>query len=248
MFLKNDDNRVIAELRFEVGSGQFGAGEFTHDDRCGLYRMLKLIPREFLKVDIRYTNVGYNEFIPLTIYRKHQMDIQAALSDSEELHSHGDELKPASKMLFVAPSNDKSPDDGVLTYSTVETLFDLANIPDRTVVLFRNDQTQTLKCVCDNSVLFDLELRVLTGLPETDYNADFESAVWSLDKVAYLPFLSELRLATEIEDQRAANQMTAYDREKVGYTRKSGAVKAHANFEAVVAEGEGEKADDSEVD
>lgn len=248
MFLRNDNGRILAELKFEVGSGKLGTQEFQLDDRASLFRMLKLIPREFLKVDIRYTSVGYDQFIPLTVYRKHQMDIQAALSDSEEMRSQNVDAKPASKMLFVAPANDKSPDDGVLTYSTVEKIFDLSGVPDRTVVLFREDQAPMLKCLCDNTALFDLELRVLTGLPETDYSANFDSAVWSLDKVAYLPFLSELRLATEIENQLAANEMTAYDREKASYTRKSGTVKAHSKFETVVPEGEGAAADDSEVD
>lgn len=248
MQIRSQNGKMIAEIRFETGSGEFGTGKMTPADNAFLYRALKLIPREYLKVDIRYFGVGYDEFVPLTTYRKHQMDIQAALSDHEESEKQTGTQKTPSKMLFVCPAGEQSPDDGVLTFSTIEKILDVSAIPDRGVVLFRQDQIAILKCLCENTILFDLELRVLTGVPETDYSADFESATWSLEKVAYLPFLSELRLATEIGEQLAASEMTDYDKEKATYTRKSGRVKEHAKFEIVVPEGEGVTSDDSEVD
>lgn len=250
MQIKSQKGKIIAEIKFEVGSGEFGTGRLSSSDNSFLFRALKLIPREYLKADIRYFNIGFEEFIPLTTYRKHQMDIQAALSDHEEAEKQlgHDKPKEASKMLFVCPASEHSPDDGVLVFSSIEKILDVATVPDRGVILFRPDQIAILKCLCDNTTLFDLELRVLTGMPETDYSADFESAVWSLDKVAYLPFLSELRLATEIGEQLAASEMTDYDKEKASYTRKSGKVKEHAKYEIVVPEGETAEADDSEVD
>lgn len=248
MFIRDKKGRIIAELRFAAGeNGDANRTDKTKPAQSPLFRTLKVLPREILKVDVRYIGLGFEEFVPLTQYQGYLMDIQAALADHEDAQlSNSKETKEASKMLFVAPISENTPDDGVLLYSTVESLFDLAAIPDRTVVLFRPDQTPMIKCLCDNPTLFDIELRALTGIPETDYSTEFDSVTWSLDRVAYLPFLSELRLASEIGAQLEVETQTDYDREKAVYTRKTGLVKEHKGF-LLPSEGEDNPADDSEV-
>lgn len=177
------------------------------------------------------------------------MDIQSALSDHDEQASAEAGREPkVEKMIFVAPISDTSPDDGVLSYSTVENLFDLDKVPERSVVRFRPDQMEMLKCVCDNATLFGMELRAMTGIPETDYSSDFDSVTWSLDRVAYLPFLSELRLAAEMDDQMKAIDETAHDRERASYVRKSGKIKEHANFEVHDPESSSLSTDDSAIE
>lgn len=247
MYLKNSAGRIIAELRFREGVRHVKDRDATVN--ASIFSVMRSIPREFLQVDVRYFGIGFDSFIPLSSFKGINMDIQAALRDTgnEPIETPAPVDQPR-KMLFVSPSADKSPDDGVLTYSTLETVFDIADIPERSVITFRPDQLPLLRCLCDNDSLFGLELRALTGLPETDYSADFDNAVWALDKVAYVPFISELRLASELDSQLQAQNETGYDRERVAYTRKSGEVKEHSNFKVatplgIAAEGE----DDEEM-
>lgn len=242
MFLRDKRGRIIAQLRFQEGTRL--TGEQSNESNAELFRTMKFIPRNIMRVDVQYFGLGDQTFQPLNEFRRRTMDITAALADMEvEVEKASNEGKVKQpKMLFVGPAAAASPDDGVLTYSTIETLFDVANIPERSVVLFRDDQTPVLKCLCENEALFGIEMRVLSGLPDTDYSVDFESASWALEKVAYIPFLSELRLAADMEQQLAAQNSTTYDREKAAYTRKTGEVKEHRNFEViqsahVVAEG-----------
>lgn len=234
MFFRNKQGRIIAQIR--LGEGTDSTFETRSACNAEVFRTLKYIPRNFMKVDVQYFGIGDETFKPLNEPRRRIMDIQAALADIEE-QEQATRVTPAADavMLFVGPASDKSPDDGILVYSTVETVFDIAKVPERSVVLFRPDQIGLLKCLCENEVLFGLELRVLTGLPEVDYSPDFDNATWALEKVAYLPFLSELRLAAELDDQLKAQNSTVYDREKATYTRKTGAVKEHTNFEVMKA-------------
>lgn len=248
MFLYSTKGKVIAELKFTEGLFNRSLGAQGKGESSALFRALKSIPREYLHVDVRYFGIGHDHFVPLTIYKGNTMDIEAALADHEVSLAEQQKEPRVGKMLFVAPASDKSPDDGVLTYSTIESVFDVAAVPDRSVVIFRADQIAMLKCFCENEGLFGLEMRVLTGLPETDYTADFDNATWSLDRVSYLPFLSELRLASEMESQLSAINETAYDREKAGYTRKTGLVKEHTKFDKVTAnEPDADPADDSDL-
>lgn len=234
MFFRNKSGRIIAQVR--LGEGTDMTPETRGTSNAEVFRTLRFIPRNFLKVDVQYYGIGDETFKPLNEPRRRTMDIQSALADIEEKEQAD---KPAPNqdavMLFVGPASDKSPDDGILVYSTIEAVFDIAKVPERSVVLFRPDQAGLLKCLCENETLFGLELRVLTGLPEVDYSPDFDNATWALEKVAYLPFLSELRLAAELDDQLKAQNSTVYDREKATYTRKTGSVKEHTNFEVMKA-------------
>lgn len=247
MFVRNKAGRIIAQLRFQEGCAIDARG--NREMNAELFRAMKFIPRNIMKVDVQYFGIGREDFQPLNEPRRRIMDITAALSDAED-RNHSEIEKGASsprKMLFVAPATEKSPEDGVLTYSTVETLFDVARVAERSVILFRADQLPMLKCLAENEVLFDIELRVLTGLPATDYSADFDSTTWALEKVAYVPFLSELRLAAEMDAQLKAQNATAYDRERTSYTRKTGEVKEHKNFEVLPATIPSEGGDDEDI-
>lgn len=157
------------------------------------------------------------------------MDIENVV-ESYNKRSLANTKTEVSKTLFVAPSPDELPDDGVLEYVTVETIFDLKTVPDRSVVLVREEQLEMIRCIAENSTVFDLKFATLTGLPGANYSVSFDEATWAFDKVAYAPFISELRVAGEIESQLEAQNRTVHDVEREKYTRKTGEVKAHTNF------------------
>lgn len=246
MFIRDRGGRIIAQLRFQEGIDISANSRIELN--AELFRTMRFIPRNIMKVDVQYFGIGNENFQPLNQPRRRMMDISAALADAEEHTKTTENTEPSpEKMLFVAPATDKHPDDGVLMYCNIEKLFDVDKIEERSVILFREDQLPLLKCLCDNQSLFQLELRTLTGIPMTDYSPDFENTVWSLEKVAYVPFLSELRLAGELDAQLKAQNSTAYDREKASYTRKTGEVKEHTAFEVLRAGGASEGGDDEDV-
>lgn len=251
MIIRSAEGRIIAEIRFTEGVEGTGSGLLGVSSN--LFRALRFLPRNLVKIDVNYPSLNAKEFFPLNEYRRRSMDIAAALADMSETNDAADTSKTAksaddSKKLFVAPNPSTSPEDGVLDYSTIESVFDIERIADRVVVLFREDQIELLKCLCDNQVIFNVELTVLGGVPQVDYSADFENATWALKKVAYVPFISELRLAADLQAQLEAQNATAYDREKAGYTRKTGLVKEHKDFELLGSKVVPEGGDDEDVE
>lgn len=134
------------------------------------------------------------------------------------------------KTIYLAPSTDVPPDDGILAYVGFESIFDLAVIADRSVLLVRYDQLDMVKCCLDAAVYLEINFAVLTGLPGAEYSQSFEEVTWRLDKYAYAPFITELRLATDLAAQVSAQSGTVYDDEKARYTRKSGGVKPHTGY------------------
>lgn len=158
------------------------------------------------------------------------MNLDEVIAASETRHTPVKKVEPP-KTVFIAPYTEDLPDDGVLSYTTIESVYDLKSIPDRSVVMLRDDQTALMKCVADNRALFALELVTLTGLPAANYSASFDEVTWAFNKVAYAPFISELRLASEIADQLDSQNKTPYAREKEAYTRKTGEVKQMTAFD-----------------
>lgn len=158
------------------------------------------------------------------------MNLEDIVEAYDRKHGQKIGVDEVHKTLFVCPAGDELPSDGVLNYVTIETVFDLANVPDRSVVVIRPDQLGILKCVAENTTVFKLDVRVLTGLPGAAYGTEFEAATWAFEKVAYAPFISELRVASEIESQLAAQSQSQHDAEKERYSRKDGSVKEHRDF------------------
>jgi len=160
------------------------------------------------------------------------MNIDDALSDFESRVKNTTKSSgfQPDKVIFVAPSPDVIPDDGVLAYTTIESIFDIKNVPDRSVILIRPDQLEIISCISEHTTIFNIQLATLTGVPNADYSIAFDEATWRFDKVAYAPFISELRIAGEIEEQLAAQKRTLHDEEKLKYTRKTGEVKEHSDF------------------
>ena len=149
---------------------------------------------------------------------------QIALVDAIE---RKEETAEGVKTLFVAPSPETVPDDGVLGYVVMESIYDLGTVEPGSVVLVRPPLQPILKIVAENPLAFDRRLIVLSGLPGAEYTSSFDGATWNCDRVSYAALLADLndaRLRAEVE---AAALETRVEQERKGYTRANGSVKAH---------------------
>ena len=138
-----------------------------------------------------------------------------------------DEKSEGIETLFVAPSPETVPDDGVLGYVTMESVYDLGSAEPGSVMLVRPPLHSLLKIVAENPGAFGRRLIVLSGLPGAEYTSTFDGATWNCDRVSYAALLADLndaRMRTEVE---TAASETRIARERKGYTRADGSVKAH---------------------
>lgn len=130
--------------------------------------------------------------------------------------------------IFVAPLGVAVPDDGMLTYVTVDKFQDLLQHPAGTVVLFREDQGRLLAVLCQDSDVFERDVHAVYGLPGTEYPRWFEEATFAKPRVSYAPLISEIRTAREIEQVRsAAAPKTVAQREDERILTKTGEVRSH---------------------
>lgn len=135
------------------------------------------------------------------------------------------------KTVYLAPASDTVPDDGLLEYVTFESIYDFKTTPDRAVVMVRADQLDLIKCCIGAAVFLEVTFAVMQGVPASEYGQLFEEVTWRLDKFAYSPFVTELRLAIDLDNQVKAQTRSVYDDEKSRYTRKNGGVKEHKGFD-----------------
>lgn len=215
--IQTRSGRVVAKIEVGPSSGR----SVSIDSALGrtVLEVLRAVPLELMSVRVQYPTVS-----PLWVVLNsfhltdHKMNLEQFIND---------EVVPKSvvKTLFVAPLGAEIPDDGMLEYSSVEKVYDLSATPDRNVVLFSPAALPVLKCITENSVLFGLELRVLSGLPKTEYTSDFDSIVWNLERVAYSPLLNELRVQSDIEKQLESQSVFQHDDERKSFTRSNGSVK-----------------------
>lgn len=152
-----------------------------------------------------------------------QVAMQAAKKKSD---AHNAELR----QILVAPNPDKLPDDGMLQYVVVASVYDFKTLPDRSVALFDPAAFDVLKLAVENASLFGLSLQCLVGLPSSDYSVDFEGIVWPIEKIAYAPFISEMSLMLDVRLQEELASETTYDAERRQYVRDNGSVKRHDAF------------------
>lgn len=137
-----------------------------------------------------------------------------------------DDAKP-KKTVYVCPAPSELPNDGLLEYVAIASLYDLRDVADRAVITFAEREYPILKCAAQNQDLFELTMVVMLGVPRAEYGPMFDEFVWNLDRVAYSPFISELALSIESRENVEAANATAHDRERSTYVRSSGRVKEH---------------------
>lgn len=147
---------------------------------------------------------------------------------------------PTLPVIFVAPLGDQVPEDGVFSYTTVTDLSDIGAVAERSIVLFREDQNEQLAVLVKHATLFGRAVQTLFGVPGSQYSPWFEDATFSSERIAYGAFVAELRAASEVAAQQAANNRSGTKVESDRYTTANGKVR----FSETI----GTAGDDSDVD
>lgn len=142
-------------------------------------------------------------------------------------------------VVYVAPlPNGGVPDDGALTYSTVESLKDLfGDIRSGHCFLFSEspDSLSVLKVVNDNPNIVPFSAVRLEGLTSVEYSSSFMRDSWALHSEQYHSVLSSF--AERVQADHAAKKEVAmtstFHREKQARTRLSGNQRRHSAFDVV---------------
>lgn len=166
------------------------------------------------------------------------------------MHAHVDKAKEFPERL-ICPAGETVPEDGVVQFVTVETLADvLVERPANTVIMFRDDQHDLVKCLIEYSALFGCEPVILSGVPSVTYSGEFDKITWSVQRLAYHTIVNDL-----LEVQRRNRDMQSEikassvgERERASFTRKDGSVKEFRAFSMPPSLGRGDDAVDVEGD
>lgn len=219
----NDSNRVVAKYRI-VLSGYMSKTWYHSDDAAELLSALRRIPREFARIEVCYPNVtsGYVPFNNYCPREKLMLDIKEPIDSSVE--------ENASRTLYIAPVTETVPQDGILQYTTVESVSDILGTPTHHVVQFRPAQLKLIELFRDYGPTLGVEFKVITGLPEAEYNAAFDDATWAFERVAYVPFIADLVQAADVHAALKAEEQGSFGAERASFTRTDGSVKAHTRF------------------
>lgn len=154
--------------------------------------------------------------------RSAEMDLQR-----EYIKQNGLATTPELKKLLIAPAAEILPDDGILEYVQVVSVYDLKSLPPQAVAMFASDANELVKLISEHPSVFGVEPRVLAGIPGVEYTPDFDAASWNVEKVAYSPFISEIRLGQDIQERIAQESASLYDKERAQVERADGTVKPH---------------------
>lgn len=185
---------------------------------------LRNAPSEYVVVHAVYPQVS-QEVVHFN--RRDEMDLTKYVEDMESKGQPAEDVKT----LFVGPSTGELPDDGVLSYVTAESLYDLKDVPNRSVVLFHPSKYAHLALAAENTKLLGLRLLALSGIPGMEYTADYDRVTWNLERVAYHTLVNDIRVASEVEEALAAQNMSVHDREKAQFSRHDGSVKDMTKFD-----------------
>lgn len=132
------------------------------------------------------------------------------------------------QQLIVAPLGTSVPEDGLLTYVTVDTFKDILNTADNSVILFREDQAELLAILASNADALAVNLRALYGIPSTEYDRWFDSATFNVAKMSYAPTISAIREANVVNDLRVKEQpKSTHQNEVARRTRSDGSTRYH---------------------
>lgn len=213
------DGATIAEFTFCLPHRIERVGHIDSAYSRVLMETLRAIDSNSVRVMVSYPALGARKF-----FFNQQGSTQMNLAD--HVPAAAPQKEATQRKFFVAPLADKLPDDGMLQYYPVESVYDLTNAPDRCVLVFSVAAIPVLKCICENTVLFNVDMLYLSGVPGAEYTAAFDEAAWNLTRCAYAPLLSDLRHEVEVAAQVAAQNETVHDREKAHYTRANGSIKA----------------------
>lgn len=153
---------------------------------------------------------------------------QTAVSSGLIQTDNTDAQRAQYPTIFVAPLGTSLPEDGMLSYVTVDKFVDVLSHPAGTVVLFRKDQERLLSVLCVDADVFERDVHAVYGVPGVEYERWFEEATFSKPRISYAPLISEIRTSNEIEAAKSAAQpRTVAEREDARTLNKHGDVRTH---------------------
>lgn len=154
----------------------------------------------------------------------------------------------ASKLpsLFIGPLGSEMPEDGLLEYATFDTAIDLLSAAGHgkaVIMMVREDQQELVKVVCESDHVLGVNVFVMYGIPGSTYAPWFDEVTFSKEKVSYSPFVSELRIISDVTKAVEANrEKSTLEKEQTSYTKRNGTVKSIKPSQVSV----GEDIDDSD--
>lgn len=157
------------------------------------------------------------------------MDLVRALADHQIATKMKERQEAEFRIILICPANDVLPDDGFLTYNKAVDIKALLAAPDGSVLVFDEHNSRLMKMLVEFQDEFGCRVKVLEGVPHAEYSPWFNSVSWSQDKVSYAGLLSEMSIATSMEEA-SGGERSVYDKERKQYTNASGDVKVQDNF------------------
>jgi len=216
-----DEMGVIAHLEVHAALHPGGQVSVQATEARVLMGVLRNLPSDHFTVLATYPRIGTET--QLLNQRSISMDIASHLPVEETVEKE-------VKTFFVAPAPVEEPQDGILSYFNVSSIYDVAKAPERAVLTFAPDAYDILGVLSSNTRVFGLRLVVLQGVPGSEYIADFDKHSWNLEKASYHALVADIKFSVEQDEQLRAAQATVHDREKAQYTRADGSVKEFSNF------------------
>lgn len=148
---------------------------------------------------------------------------------------------------LLAPLPNVMPDDPSIKYCQVIDIASVQASPPQSVLLFAESDYELLEVIVDHPVLFGFNGMVLSGLPTANYDAQFESRTYTLERVAHATFVNEVIEYARVEAALKDENATSYERERAQYTKANGSVKPHTRHRSVGAADAVEPDDDVEA-
>lgn len=157
------------------------------------------------------------------------MDLLTTAKEMLDLQ-HEQEIGLDLKVLFVAPAPRELPEDQVLSYQVITSIYEFRDIEARSCVLIADDMFETVELVSQHPDKFGVRLVRIEGLPGANYSVGFDGAVWNTDRVSYNALISEINMVRDAEEASRIKDMSVHDVERQQYTRADGSVKDNTNF------------------
>lgn len=145
---------------------------------------------------------------------------------------------------MLAPLPQTVPEDGVLTFVTVETMADVISAPKHAILLFGEHSLELLEVCVAHPRIVGFNPFVLSGLPSANYSAQFESKTYPLERVAYVQLVNDVIERRRTESAVRDEKETPYEKERRQFVRADGSTK---ELRGVRIAGRPDETDDSQI-
>lgn len=236
-----DENKNVVAIVTISGPAKRHAHDVLINNSHDCRRVLEFAKN--LPFDLALATVTYSD-LKKTVVLNIPQNIKDSCMDLSHLFAKRLIAEAELPRRLIAPLPSLVPEDEIIAYTTVETIADVMSAPANTVLMFSDSNHDLLDCIVQFSALFGFDPKVLSGLPTADYDAQFESRTFKLDRVAYPTIVAELIFAKQQDAELTYQNRSVNDKEKEQYTRSNGSVKELKGF---VESSEVDVADDSSL-